>query len=105
MQADVYVKIIMFVYASFYICMKFCIEQNQMVDCMYTVYVLYSVVAMPVLLHSIIPGMYNNEVHCHKFPCALLLLPLVSYFFVLTNVNLVYSKTLRVFIFIIDSLK
>ena len=59
---------------------------------------------MPVLLHSIIHGMYdNNEVHCHKFPCALLLLPLVSYFIVLTNVNLVYSK--RGFIFIIDSLK
>ena len=85
-----YVKIIMFVYTSSYICMKFCIEQNQMVDCMYTFYI-YSVVAMPVLLHSIIHGMYdNNEVHFHKFPCALLLLPLASYFIVLTNVNLVY---------------
>ena len=62
-----------------------------MVDCMYTVYV-YTIVSMPVILHSIIHGIYdNNEVHFHKFefPCALLLLPLVSYFNVLTNVNLV----------------
>ena len=109
MQADVYVKKIIFVYASFYniiICMKVCIEQNQMMDCMYTIYVLYPVVAMPVILHSIciIHGMYdNNEVHCHEFPCVLPLLPLVSYFIVLTNVNLVYSK--RGFIFIIDNLK
>ena len=91
----------MFVYTSFYIFMKFCIEQNQMVDCMYTVYV-YPVVAMPVILHFIIHGMYdNNEVRFHIFPCALLLLPLASYVIVLTNVNLVYSK----FLFIIDSLK
>ena len=40
--------LIMFVYTSFYICMKFCIEQNQMVDCIYTVYI-YFVVAMPVI--------------------------------------------------------
>ena len=58
---------------------------------MCTVYI-YSVVAMPVILYSIIHGIYdNNEVHFHKFPCALLFLPLVSYIYVLTNVNLVHS--------------
>ena len=51
---------------------------------MYTVYV-YSVVAMPVILHFIIYAKLNNEIHSHIFPCALLLLPLISYFIVLTN--------------------
>ena len=81
-----------------------------MVDYVYTVYV-YRVVAMPVISINqsinnylsafhyllfvlyfipLIHGIYGNiEVHFHKFPCALLLLPLVSYFIVLINVNLV----------------
>ena len=66
MRADVCVKLL-------YICMKFCIKQNLMVDCMYTVYV-YSVVAMPVILHFIIYAKLNNEsiliyfhVHCFCF--------------------------------------
>ena len=53
---------------------------------MYTVYV-YPVVAVPVILHFIIYSKLNNEIHFHIFPCALLLLPLVSYFIVLTNVR------------------
>ena len=59
--------------------------------CTQSMYYIYSVVAMPVIcIPCIIHGMYdNNEVHFHKFPCAVLLLPLASYFIVLTNVNLV----------------
>ena len=43
-------------------------------------------------IHFIIYVKLNNEVHFHIFSCAMLLLPLASYFIALTNVNLVYSK-------------